>query len=118
MFKQTPTFIKLFVLCFLISAIFTVASFSMSDMSSIGENEGVNKGEKLFKANCSGCHLNGQNLIKADKPIIGSSKLQSKSVLKKFLESPPPPMPKFENITSMDGQFNSLYNYLITLMGK
>ena len=117
MFKQIPTFIKLFVLCFLISTIFTVASFSMSGMSSI-PNEGANKGEKLFKANCSGCHLNGQNLIKADKPVIASAKLQSKQVFKKFLESPPPPMPKFENITSMDAQFNSLYNYVITLMGK
>ena len=117
MFKQAPTSIKLLVFLFVISMIFTVASFSMSDMSSFGGNEG-NKGEKLFKANCAGCHLNGQNLIKADKPIIGSAKIQSKLVLKKFLESPPPPMPKFENITSMDGQFNSLYNYLITLMGK
>ena len=114
MFRQVPVAIKLLILVFLINAVFVVAGFSMSDKGEVSSS----KGEKLFKANCSGCHLNGQNLIKADKPIISSTKLQSKQVFKKFLESPPKPMPKFENITSMDGQFNSLYNYVITLMGK
>lgn len=117
MFKQIPVSVKLLVLLFLINTIFVVASFSMSDMSLTSIDEASLKGEKLFKANCSGCHLNGQNLIKADKPIVGSTKLQSKQMFKKFLESPPKPMPKFENITSMNSQFNSLYNYVITLMG-
>jgi len=113
MFKQIPISVKLFVLCLLINTTFVVAGFSMSE-----DEASPNKGERLFKANCTGCHLNGQNLIKADKPIIASVKLQSKQVFKKFLESPPPPMPKFENITSMDGQFNALYSYVTTLMGK
>ena len=113
MFKQIPTSVKLFVLCLLINTIFVVAGFSMSNDESLS-----NKGERIFKANCAGCHLNGQNLIKADKPVAGSIKLKSKLVFKKFLEVPPQPMPKFENITSMDAQFNSLYNYVITLMGK
>ena len=113
MLKQIPTPLKLLLILFLINTIFTVASFSMSN-----NDEASSKGEKIFKANCAGCHLNGQNLIKADKPIVGSAKLGSKQVFKKFLESPPKPMPKFENITSMDAHFNSLYNYVITLMGK
>ena len=113
MFKQIPTSVKLFVLCVLINIAFIVAGFSMPD-----EETSPNKGERIFKANCAGCHLNGQNLIKADKPVAGSIKLKSKLAFKKFLESPPQPMPKFENITSMDGQFNSLYNYVIMLMGK
>ncbi len=112
MFKSIPLSIKLFILLFVINAIFVVASYSKPNL------ETFNRGEKIFKANCSGCHLNGQNLIKADKPIIGSLKLKSKGVLKKFLESPPQPMPKYDNITSMDAQFDSLYEYLIMLMGK
>ena len=115
MLKQIPIPLKLLLMLFLINTIFTVASFSMSGNDELSPS---NKGEKIFKANCAGCHLNGQNLIKADKPVIGSIKLKSKLAFKKFLESPPQPMPKFENITSMDGQFNSLYNYVITLMGK
>ena len=118
MFKEVPVSIKLLLFLFLVNAVCIVAGFSMSDMSLMPGNDGISKGEKIFKANCAGCHLNGQNLIKADKPVIGSAKLQSKPVLKKFLESPPPPMPKFENITSMDTQYDSLYNYLITLMNK
>lgn len=118
MFKQIPISAKLLVFLLLINLFFVMAGFSMSDMSSMPGNEGSTKGEKIFKANCAGCHLNGQNLIKADKPIIGSAKLQSKLMFKKFLDLPPAPMPKFENITSMDSQFNSLYDYLIMLMGK
>ena len=113
MFKQIPISVKLFILCLLINTIFVVASFSMPD-----DEASPSKGERIFKANCAGCHLNGQNLIKADKPVAGSIKLKSKLAFKKFLEAPPQPMPKFENITSMDAQFNSLYNYVITLMGK
>lgn len=114
MLKQISTSLKLILILFLINTIFIVAGFSVSSNSEAA----LSKGEKIFKANCAGCHLNGQNLIRADKPIIGSSKIQSKQAFKKFLESPPKPMPKFENITSMDARFNSLYNYVITLMGK
>ena len=112
MLKQIPATVKLLLFIFLVNAIFIMTSSSMP------ENEDFVKGEKIFKANCAGCHLNGQNLIKADKPIIGSLKLKSKQLFKQFLSSPPPPMPKYENITSMDKQFDSLYSYLITLMGK
>ena len=118
MFKQIPTSVKLFLILFLINTIFVVASASMSDMSLMPGNEGSTKGEKIFKSNCAGCNLNGQNLIRANKPIIGSDKLQSKQTFKQFLESPPKPMPKFENITSMNAHFDSLYNYVITLMSK
>ncbi len=114
MLKQIPTSFKLLLILFLINTIFIVASFSMSGNDEVSSS----KGEKIFKANCAGCHLNGQNLIKANKPIIGSAKLQSKQIFKTFLEAPPKPMPKFENITSMDAHLNSLYNYVITLMGK
>lgn len=112
MFKSIPLSVKLLILLLVINTILVVASYSKPNM------ESLNKGERIFKANCSGCHLNGQNLIKADKPVVGSLKLKSKDVFKKFLESPPQPMPKYDNITSMDAQFDSLYDYLVTLMGK
>ena len=44
MFKQIPTFIKLLVFLFVISVVFTVAGFSMSD------EDTPSKGEKIFKA--------------------------------------------------------------------
>ena len=116
--KQVPLFIKFFVIIFLFSAVFSAyRCFSMSGMSSISDND-LQGGGKIFKANCSGCHLNGQNLIKPNKPIIGSLKLKSKESFKEFLSSPPPPMPNFKNIVGMQGQFDSLYSYVVSLMGN
>ena len=81
-----------------------------------GNHEGL--GEKLFKTNCSGCHLNGQNLIKPDKPIIGSIKLKSKQAFKMWLENPAPPMPNYKNIANMSTQLDALYNYVLSIKGK
>jgi mono/diheme cytochrome c family protein len=75
-------------------------------------------GERLFKKNCSGCHINGGNLIKVEKPIIGSKKILSKAVFKDFIDNPPPPMPKFKNLTSNQKQLDELYVYVSSLMGK
>ena len=84
----------------------------------IAHENWAKNGEKLFKANCAGCHLNGQNLIKPNKPVIGSLKLASKQSFREFLSSPPQPMPNFKNITTMPGQFDALYTYVISLMGN
>jgi mono/diheme cytochrome c family protein len=72
-------------------------------------------GEKVFKANCAGCHFNGLNAIKKDKPVIGSSKLASPGAFKAFLNNPPPPMPKYPNLTADAVQFGAIYTYLQTL---
>ena len=119
MFKQLPGFIKLFLLVFIINSVFITAysSFSKPNMDSLG-NEEQGKGQKLFKSNCSGCHLNGQNLIKPDKPVIGSAKLASKEAFSVFISSPPQPMPNFKNIAEKPGQLNALYEYVSSLMGK
>lgn len=80
--------------------------------------ESPEKGQKLFKTNCSGCHLNGQNLIKADKPLVGSIKLKTKQSFSEFISAPPPPMPNFKNIVLKPDQLDELYSYVISLMGK
>ena len=119
MFKKLPLTITLYVLILLINLFFVLACrcFSKPEMGSMPA-ESLSGGETLFKANCSGCHLNGQNLIKPNKPIIGSLKLKSKESFKAFIESPPAPMPSFRNITSKSNQFNALYDYVVSLMGK
>lgn len=111
--------IRLIFLIFVINLIFVSAfrCFSNPEMPlSMGDE--TSRGEKLFKANCSGCHLGGQNLIKPDKPLAGSLKLKSKQSLKAFIENPPPPMPKFKNIADKADQLDALYNYVVSLMGK
>ena len=118
MFIKLPVFIRLLIVIFIANIIFVLACSLFSKPAISQDNDKVSAGHKLFKANCSGCHLNGKNLIKPDKPIISSSKLKSKQTFKDFLSSPPPPMPNFKTIANNNTQFNELYSYVISLMGK
>ena len=81
---------------------------------SIKNDPALEQGKKIFK-NCSGCHLNGQNLIKENKPIIGSSKIKSKDVFKEFLSEPHPPMPNFKKIADDPGKIDALLQYVKSL---
>ena len=116
MFNKLPLTIKIFILLILIN---TLLFSAYSCFSKPGQGQGNSfSGEKLYQVNCSGCHLNGQNLIKSDKPITGSKMLKSKQAFKTFIENPPQPMPNFKNITGKPAQLEALYNYVISLMGK
>ena len=114
MIKNLSLISKSFIFFFLVNLLFVWVNYCFSKQ----EADSGLSGEKLFKANCAGCHINGQNLIKPDKPIVGSAKLKSKQSFKAFIESPPPPMPNFRNITEKPKQFEALYSYVITLKGK
>lgn len=103
---------KFVVVIFLINLVFALAYSSFSQ-----DTANPPQGEQIFKSNCSGCHLHGQNLIKSDKPIIGSTKLKSKNSFKEFLSVPHPPMPNFKNIADESGQLDALYGYVMSLMG-
>ena len=117
MLKSTPIFIRLLFLLLVVNMIVILAYGSFSQVKS-GAISDLASGKKLFKNNCAGCHVNGENLIKADKPIIGSLKTKSQFTFSAFLDNPPPPMPKFKNITNKPEQLNDLYNYVVSLMGK
>ena len=100
--------LRFLVLIFL----FAFGCFSFLNAEEAGN---ADLGKRLFKNNCSGCHLNGQNLIKAEKPIIGSLKLKSKEAFKEHITSPPPPMPSFKKIADNEEELNALYDYVRTL---
>lgn len=110
---------RILLLVFIVNAIFflTYNLLVKPGIASIPGSE-LEIGEKLFKKNCSGCHLNGQNLVKADKPVIGSKEIKTKAVFKVFIENPPKPMPKFKNITDNPEQLDALYRYVISLREK
>ncbi|MBI2995892.1 MAG: c-type cytochrome [Candidatus Melainabacteria bacterium] len=110
MSKKLSILKKMFLLILLLNLLIGLAKGASAENSL--------KGERLFKANCSGCHLNGQNLIRPEKPIIGSLKLQSKKTFKAFIENPPPPMPKFKNIADKPVQLDALYKYVTSLKGQ
>ncbi len=116
MFKKLPAVIKLFIGLVIINSFIFSAYNCFSKTSQIEESP--KSGEAIFQVNCSGCHINGQNLIKSDKPVIGSKMLKSKQLFKTFLDAPPQPMPNFKNITGKPEKLNALYNYVVSLMGK
>ena len=114
--KDTTRFIAIASVIYM-SISLSMWIFSSKEMS-FAKSGNEKNGKKIFEVNCAGCHLNGLNLIKKDKPIIGSNKLKSKDDLKSFLISPPPPMPNFKNIVSKENELEELYNYLLTLKSK
>lgn len=115
MIKKFPQTIKVVVLIFAVNIVFVLAYGCLSVAK---DEEAPNElGKKLFK-NCSGCHLNGQNLIKEDKPIIGSEKLRKKESFKKFISEPHPPMPNFKKLADDEGKLDALYKFVKTLMAK
>ena len=104
--------LRLFVIIFLINTL----CFAFWNISNAEDGKEVS-GEKVFK-NCAGCHLKGQNLIKKDKPIIGSSRLQSKQIFKDFISVAHKPMPSFKNIADDKEKLDALYNYVSSLKAK
>ena len=111
--KNIQSFPRIVLVVLILFICVSLANYSFSK-----QGDSPSQGEKLFKANCAGCHINGQNLIKPDKPIIGSAKIKSKVIFKEFLKAPPKPMPSFENITGKEEKLDALYKYVISLMGK
>lgn len=119
MFMKFPVVIRLLILVFLMGTAFNLAYYSVSraEEMTMGAKDGQ-RGMQLFKVNCSGCHLNGQNLIKPDKPIVGSGMIKSKKSFQAFISEPHPPMPNFKNIAMKPNQLDALYSYVTSLMGK
>lgn len=116
---QSRILLKIFLLAVTVNLLYILAyiPFTVANSES-GIHNKEESGKLLFKSNCSGCHLNGKNLIKPEKPIIGSSKIKSKKIFGDFISSPVPPMPNFKNIAVNPHQLDALYTYVTSLMGK
>ncbi|MBI3309209.1 MAG: hypothetical protein HYZ79_07555 [Candidatus Melainabacteria bacterium] len=110
MFKQIKgiTILAIVLLCFCLA---------YGCLTNAEDENTVEDGGKIFK-NCSGCHLKGQNLIKEDKPIIGSAKLKKKETFKEFISEPHPPMPSFKKIAENPQKLDALYKYVSSLMSE
>ncbi len=69
-------------------------------------------GEKLFEANCVGCHPQGGNLIKPDRPIRNSPKLKDLDTFIAWIRHPQAPMPPFPEPQVSPGQAKELFRYI------
>ncbi len=77
-------------------------------------------GAKLFNVNCARCHPNGGNVILADLPLRGSSKLIDFKTFLSFIRDPKMPdgsegvMPVFSDKQISDKQAKTLYQYIVS----
>lgn len=110
--NKLPNVIKVFSLLLVINITFAAYYYCSKGLKA--EAASVS-GESIFKSNCAGCHRAGQNLIKKDKPIIGSSDIKTKESLKSYLSVPHSPMPKFDVIANDAEKLEALQQYLLTL---
>ena len=77
-------------------------------------------GERLFDANCSGCHAHGGNLATPNLPLRGAPQLANPERFLAFLRSPkipdgqPGAMPAFAPSRLGDQDARALYDYIET----
>jgi uncharacterized membrane protein len=93
--------------------------------SSAASSGDVAKGEKLYIANCGGCHPNGGNAINSQFPVVGSPQLKSESAFTNFNRNPVRPdgskgmMPAFPKEKISDQDMGYIYEYVTKgLKGK
>ncbi len=78
------------------------------------------RGEKLFKQYCVGCHLHGENVLEPSLPLRTSPKLNRYADFVKFIRQPvlrnglQGPMPAFDKSKLSEQDAQALYNYVST----
>jgi uncharacterized membrane protein len=75
-------------------------------------------GERIFLANCSGCHPQGGNVIKPQVPIINSPKVRDLKTFVGYIRKPIAPMPVFNQSQIPDQQADELYHYIVSVLEK
>jgi len=82
------------------------------------------QGEKLYAANCGGCHPNGGNTITPDLPVLNSPQLKDTETFTKFNRNPTKPdgtrgtMPAFPKEKLSDEDMIQIYQYVTAVLAK
>jgi cytochrome c6 len=78
----------------------------------------LRNGEKLYTANCGGCHPNGGNVINSALPVVGSTPLKNLNTFMQFNRNPLRPdgskgvMPAFPKEKISDQEMTQVYEYI------
>jgi len=81
-------------------------------------------GEKLYAANCAGCHPQGGNVMAPSLPAIGSPQLKSIDTFTGFNRNPLRPdgsrglMPAFPKERLTDRELAQIYQYIVNVLSK
>jgi len=79
------------------------------------ENTKKPDGKQIFAENCASCHKGGDNSQNANRPVVGSSKLETLEKFKKYLNAPREHMPFYPNIVNNRKTVEALYRYCKSL---
>jgi uncharacterized membrane protein len=89
-----------------------------------GSAERFKAGQKIFVANCGGCHPNGGNILKPNLPLKGSQKLSKYKTFSAFIRDPRMPdgskgaMPPFPPAKIPEKEAKALYDYIINALER
>ncbi len=85
-------------------------------------SENFNEGEKVFVANCRGCHPGGGNILKPNLPLKSSPKLKEFESFSNFVQNPKRPdgsrgtMPPFPLTKIPEPEMRDLYKYIVNVL--
>ena len=86
--------------------------------------EGFAAGRKIFVNRCSGCHVNGGNILYPNLPLRSAPQLESYDQFLEFVRNPRlpngsvGPMPAFKPKKLSDQQVRELYDYIVHGLAK
>jgi uncharacterized membrane protein len=86
--------------------------------------QGYPVGQKIFKADCSGCHPQGGNIINPNLPLKSAPQLADFNTFLAFTRKPSRPdgskgiMPPFPPSKISDQQERELYDYIVIVLQK
>jgi uncharacterized membrane protein len=78
----------------------------------------LRNGEKLYTANCGGCHPKGGNVINPALPVVGAPELKNQNTFVQFNRNPLRPdgskgvMPAFPKEKISDQEMKQIYDYI------
>ena len=89
-----------------------------------GSPDAFKAGEKVFVANCSGCHPHGGNVLKPSLPLKGAPELKDFEAFSAFIRNPKMPdgsrgmMPAFfpSKISEIDAK--ALFEYVVNVLNR
>ncbi|WP_349431159.1 DUF2231 domain-containing protein [Methylomarinum sp. Ch1-1] len=124
---KTPTWI--------VSTLFSLCLFNVLGLGYFGgqlvyegrvpeAGERFSQGRQIFIRRCSGCHVNGGNIIYPNLPLRSAPQLESYEQFIRFIRNPrlpngeKGPMPAFKAKKLSDQHVLELYNYIIHGLAK
>ncbi len=91
--------------------------FLISVSVSVYAKEGANKGESLFKNNCTPCHPDGGNIINPQKTLHKKDReannIRKPADIVSKMRNPGPGMTKFDKETVSDKDAEAIADYIL-----